>query len=192
MAVQAGVVQIFDRVMSELSLKIKRLDIDQTELACLKAIIVFNPGEFHRSSLTSVVFWLNLQFYPNKTLNRLQFLIRQMFVSSSAAAKSICFEQRFMRASTSTVGKSIPTKTGALHNSSFDCPPSAPSALSAWIICSTFGWSMTSRSRTSPRNSWIKQFKETFLNGSLTEAAPWRKHHLISTLKYCKTFFLIR
>lgn len=44
MAVQAGVVQIFDRVMSELSLKIKRLDIDQTELACLKAIIVFNPG----------------------------------------------------------------------------------------------------------------------------------------------------
>lgn len=67
MAVQAGVVQIFDRVMSELSLKvkpnsqqvsismriltlkfslkIKRLDIDQTELACLKAIIVFNPGE---------------------------------------------------------------------------------------------------------------------------------------------------
>jgi nuclear receptor subfamily 2 group B member 4 len=45
MAVQAGVAQIFDRVMSELSLKIKRLDIDQTELACLKAIIVFNPGE---------------------------------------------------------------------------------------------------------------------------------------------------
>jgi nuclear receptor subfamily 2 group B member 4 len=44
MAVQAGVAQIFDRVMSELSLKIKRLDIDQTELACLKAIIVFNPG----------------------------------------------------------------------------------------------------------------------------------------------------
>lgn len=46
MAVQAGVVQIFDRVMSELSLKIKRLDIDQTELAFLKAIIVFNPGEW--------------------------------------------------------------------------------------------------------------------------------------------------
>lgn len=45
MAVQAGVAQIFDRVMSELSLKIKRLDIDQTELACLKAIIVFNPGK---------------------------------------------------------------------------------------------------------------------------------------------------
>lgn len=46
MAVQAGVVQIFDRVMSELSLKIKRLDIDQTELACLKAITIFNPGKF--------------------------------------------------------------------------------------------------------------------------------------------------
>ncbi|CRK90076.1 CLUMA_CG003795, isoform A [Clunio marinus] len=43
MAVQAGVVQIFDRIMSELSLKMKRLEIDHTELACLKAIIVFNP-----------------------------------------------------------------------------------------------------------------------------------------------------
>lgn len=48
MAVQAGVVQIFDRVMSELSLKIKRLDIDQTELACLKAITIFNPGNIYR------------------------------------------------------------------------------------------------------------------------------------------------
>lgn len=45
MAVQAGVVQIFDRVLSELSLKMKRLDIDLTELCCLKAIIVFNPGK---------------------------------------------------------------------------------------------------------------------------------------------------
>lgn len=44
-ATQAGVVQIFDRVLSELSLKMKRLDVDQTELCCLKSIIIFNPGK---------------------------------------------------------------------------------------------------------------------------------------------------
>lgn len=44
MAVQAGVVQIFDRILSELSVKVKRMEIDLTELCLLKAIIVFNPG----------------------------------------------------------------------------------------------------------------------------------------------------
>ncbi|KAG5681714.1 hypothetical protein PVAND_011124 [Polypedilum vanderplanki] len=43
MAVQAGVVQIFDRILSELSVKVKRMEIDLTELCLLKAIIVFNP-----------------------------------------------------------------------------------------------------------------------------------------------------
>lgn len=43
-AQQAGVAPIFDRILSELSLKMKRLDLDQTELCCLKAIIIFNPG----------------------------------------------------------------------------------------------------------------------------------------------------
>lgn len=46
MAVQAGVVQIFDRILSELSLKMKRLEIDLTELCLLKSIVVFNPGKF--------------------------------------------------------------------------------------------------------------------------------------------------
>lgn len=45
MAVQAGVVQIFDRILSELSLKMKRLGIDLTELCLLKSIVVFNPGK---------------------------------------------------------------------------------------------------------------------------------------------------
>jgi nuclear receptor subfamily 2 group B protein 4 len=45
MAVQAGVVQIFDRILSEISVKLKRLEIDLTELCLLKAIIVFNPGK---------------------------------------------------------------------------------------------------------------------------------------------------
>lgn len=43
MAVQAGVVQIFDRILSELSVKMKRMDIDLTELCLLKAIVVYNP-----------------------------------------------------------------------------------------------------------------------------------------------------
>lgn len=41
---QAGVAPIFDRILSELSVKMKRLSIDKAELTCLKAIILFNPG----------------------------------------------------------------------------------------------------------------------------------------------------
>lgn len=41
---QAGVAAIFDRILSELSVKMKRLNIDRAELTCLKAIILFNPG----------------------------------------------------------------------------------------------------------------------------------------------------
>lgn len=42
---QAGVAMIFDRILSELSVKMKRLNIDRAELTCLKAIILFNPGK---------------------------------------------------------------------------------------------------------------------------------------------------
>lgn len=42
-ALKANVVCIFDRILSELSIKMKRLNIDRAELACLKAIILFNP-----------------------------------------------------------------------------------------------------------------------------------------------------
>lgn len=45
-ASQANVAPIFDRILTELSLKMKRLDINKSELACLKAIILFNPGKF--------------------------------------------------------------------------------------------------------------------------------------------------
>lgn len=44
-AQQAGVVAIFDRILSELSVKMKRLNIDKSELTCLKAIILFNSGK---------------------------------------------------------------------------------------------------------------------------------------------------
>jgi hypothetical protein len=48
-AQQAGVVQMFDRILTELSLKLKRLDIDQSEIACIKGIILLNSGEFQGS-----------------------------------------------------------------------------------------------------------------------------------------------
>lgn len=42
-ALQAGVGQIFDRVLSELSLKMRSLRMDQAEYVALKAIILLNP-----------------------------------------------------------------------------------------------------------------------------------------------------
>ncbi|XP_055382463.1 protein ultraspiracle isoform X2 [Condylostylus longicornis] len=42
-ALQAGVAPIFDRILGELSVKMKRLNIDRSELSCLMAIILFNP-----------------------------------------------------------------------------------------------------------------------------------------------------
>ena len=42
-AARAGLVQIFDRILSELSIKMKRLNVDEGDLACLKAIVLFNP-----------------------------------------------------------------------------------------------------------------------------------------------------
>lgn len=48
-AQSAGVAVIFDRILSELSVKMKRLNLDRAELTCLKAIILFNPGEMKRT-----------------------------------------------------------------------------------------------------------------------------------------------
>lgn len=41
-AQQGGVAPIFDRVLTELSVKMKKLSIDRSELCCLKAIILLN------------------------------------------------------------------------------------------------------------------------------------------------------
>ncbi|KAK8386663.1 hypothetical protein O3P69_017847 [Scylla paramamosain] len=41
---QAGVGAIFDRVLSELVSKMKEMKMDKTELGCLRAIVLFNPG----------------------------------------------------------------------------------------------------------------------------------------------------
>lgn len=41
-AAQANVTPIFDRILTELTIKMKKLNLDKTELACLKAIILLN------------------------------------------------------------------------------------------------------------------------------------------------------
>ncbi|CAG5124276.1 unnamed protein product, partial [Candidula unifasciata] len=43
-ALQAGVGNIFDRVLSELVDKMREMKVDKTELGCLRAIILFNPS----------------------------------------------------------------------------------------------------------------------------------------------------
>lgn len=42
---QAGVGTIFDRVLTELVAKMREMKMDKTELGCLRAIVLFNPGE---------------------------------------------------------------------------------------------------------------------------------------------------
>jgi hypothetical protein len=43
-AQQAGVGAIFDRVLTELVAKMREMKMDKTELGCLRAIVLFNPG----------------------------------------------------------------------------------------------------------------------------------------------------
>jgi len=37
---------IFDRILAELVFKMRELVMDRTELGCLRAIVLFNPGTF--------------------------------------------------------------------------------------------------------------------------------------------------
>lgn len=40
-----GIGNIYDRVLSELVNKMKEMKMDKTELGCLRAIILYNPGK---------------------------------------------------------------------------------------------------------------------------------------------------
>ncbi len=40
----AGVGTIFDRVLTELVAKMREMKMDRTELGCLRAVVLFNPG----------------------------------------------------------------------------------------------------------------------------------------------------
>lgn len=44
-AEDAGVSAIFDRVLTELVTKMREMNMDKTELGCLRTIILFNPGK---------------------------------------------------------------------------------------------------------------------------------------------------
>jgi len=57
---QAGVGTIFDRVLTELVSKMREMKMDKTELGCLRAIVLFNPGEW-RQWLTVLCLPLNYQ-----------------------------------------------------------------------------------------------------------------------------------
>lgn len=50
-ATQTGIESIFDRVLTELVVKMREMKMDKTELGCLRTIILFNPGV---KGLTSV------------------------------------------------------------------------------------------------------------------------------------------
>lgn len=47
---QAGVGTIFDRVLTELVAKMREMKMDKTELGCLRAIVLFNPGKIFLSA----------------------------------------------------------------------------------------------------------------------------------------------
>ena len=47
----AGVGPIFDRVLSELISKMRQMNMDRTELGCLRAIVLYNPGETTTSAI---------------------------------------------------------------------------------------------------------------------------------------------
>jgi len=41
---QVGIGTIFDRILTELVSKMREMMMDKTELGCLRAIVLFNPG----------------------------------------------------------------------------------------------------------------------------------------------------
>ena len=42
---QVGMGSIFDRVLTELVAKMREMKMDKSELGCLRAIVLFNPGQ---------------------------------------------------------------------------------------------------------------------------------------------------
>lgn len=50
----AGVGTIFDRVLTELVAKMREMKMDKSELGCLRAIVLFNPGKMVQESSSLV------------------------------------------------------------------------------------------------------------------------------------------
>lgn len=69
-AQQAGVGMIFDRVLTELVAKMREMNMDKTELGCLRSIILFNPSQYLYICLNSCLLYL-----LKKVFGKFQFLI---------------------------------------------------------------------------------------------------------------------
>lgn len=41
---QSGLQELYERITIELTTKFQELSVDRTELGCLRAIVLFNPG----------------------------------------------------------------------------------------------------------------------------------------------------
>lgn len=54
-AQEAGLDIIFDRVLTEIVSKMREMAMDKTELGCLRAIVLFNPGESNSSCTYSCI-----------------------------------------------------------------------------------------------------------------------------------------
>ena len=52
---QLGFGLIFDRILAELVYKMRELVMDRTELGCLRAIVLFNPGNLCFGCLRAIV-----------------------------------------------------------------------------------------------------------------------------------------
>lgn len=53
-AQSAGIGDIFSRVLNELVAKMREMQMDLSELGCLRAIVLFNPGIFSFSFITII------------------------------------------------------------------------------------------------------------------------------------------
>ncbi|XP_021949220.1 retinoic acid receptor RXR-alpha-B isoform X3 [Folsomia candida] len=85
---QAGLVHIFDRVLSEIVGKMRDMKVDRAELGCLKAIILFNPDsrglpqasmpsvEALRDKVYSTLEDYTRQHYPNEAGRFAKLLLR--------------------------------------------------------------------------------------------------------------------
>jgi len=76
---QAGLVHIFDRVLSEIVEKMREMKVDRAELGCLKAIILFNPDarSLPRSALSAV------EAIRDKVYSTLEDYVRQKYPSET-------------------------------------------------------------------------------------------------------------
>lgn len=45
LALQMRLDFIFDRIITELVIKMREMNLDQTEIGCLRAVVLFNPGQ---------------------------------------------------------------------------------------------------------------------------------------------------